>query len=103
MKKIGSRTFNHNYIVPANDEIKCVRFGVHYDGDYWKFAWLQFLTRKGVTSPTFSGSWHANEQQVLCVPDEASHFVGFYGHIDDTIKGLGLDIMKEATQQRVME
>lgn len=26
----GNRQFNHEYKVPENDEIECVRFGIHY-------------------------------------------------------------------------
>ena len=48
---IGNRAFNYQYTVPNGDEIKCVRFGISYntfDNRYWKFASMQFVTRKGV-------------------------------------------------------
>lgn len=43
---IGDRTFNHQYIVPENDEIKCIRFGITYNDPYWKFTSMQFVTKK---------------------------------------------------------
>jgi hypothetical protein len=40
---IGNREFNHEYIVPAGDEIRCVRFGIAYNNPWWKFSSMQFV------------------------------------------------------------
>lgn len=57
---IGNRQFNHQYLVPKSDDIKCVRFGITYNGSYWKFTSMQFVTRSGAESEVFTGSYHVN-------------------------------------------
>ena len=47
---VGDRIFNQEYHVPANDEIKCIRFGISYYYDFWQFTSMQFITRNNVES-----------------------------------------------------
>ena len=47
---VGNRNFNHEYNVPQNDEIKCIQFGITYNGKYWKYTSMQFITKNGARS-----------------------------------------------------
>ena len=92
---IGKREFNHEYQVPAADEIKCIRFGITYNNPFWKFTSMQFVTRKGVESPVYSGTYKVNEYQVLCIENNDEHFVGFYGRYGgDNFDSIGLNMIK---------
>ena len=95
---VGNRNFNHDYEVPHNDEIKCIRFGITYNNDYWKFTSMRFTTRNGVDSQTFAGSYHVNEYRTLCLESADDHLVGFYGRYGNTFDSIGFFIMTEQFQ-----
>lgn len=40
---IGNAKFNHNYTVPHGDEIKCVKLGITWNGDYWRFRYSKTI------------------------------------------------------------
>lgn len=96
---VGNRAFNHVYEVPHNDEINCIRFGITYNGDYWKFTSMQFVTKHGTQSEIYKGTYNVNEYRVLCVENSDEHFVGFYGHYGNTFDSIGLNVMKETMQR----
>lgn len=45
---VGNKNFNKVYETPKYDEIKCIRFGINHSGSYWKFASIQFVTKREV-------------------------------------------------------
>jgi hypothetical protein len=63
----GNRAFNHQYDVPKADEINCIRIGITYNLPYWKFTSMQFVTKGGVQSQVYAGSYNINEYRVLCL------------------------------------
>ena len=73
--------------------------GVTHNGAYWKFTSMQFVTRKGVESPVYSGTYTVNEYRALCFDDPTEHFVGFYGHYGNTFDSIGLNLIKEVVQK----
>ena len=93
---IGDRSFNHDYRTPAHDEIKCIRFGITYNGDYWKFVSMQFVTKNDQTSKEYKGTERINEYKVICIDSNDDHFVGFYGNYGSTFDSIGFNVMKEA-------
>ena len=66
---VGNRNFNHEYRVPVGDEIKCVRLGITHNGNYWKFTSMQFVTKKGIETWVYSGTYTVNEYRALCFDD----------------------------------
>ena len=50
LNPVGNRKWNHEYNVPKGDEINCIRFGITYNGSYWKFTSMQFITKNKVES-----------------------------------------------------
>ena len=96
---VGDRIFNHEYNVPANDEIKCIRFGISYFRDFWQFASMQFITKNNVESQVYSGTNPVSQYQTLCLPGNDDHLVGFHGHYGTgTFDSIGFDIMTEKFQ-----
>lgn len=59
---------------------------------------MQFVTRKGVESQVFRGTYNPNEYRVLCVANDDEHFVGFYGHYGETFDSIGLNMIRETRQ-----
>lgn len=57
---IGNRPFNHEYHVPNNDEINCIRIGITDAGDYWKYTSMLFVTKKGAQSEIYKGTYNVN-------------------------------------------
>lgn len=95
LKAVGDRQFNHAYNVPENDEIKCIRFGITYNDPYWKFTSMQFVTKNGVSSEVYAGTFRINQYQVICIDnDDDDHFIGFHGHYGSTFDSIGFNIMK---------
>lgn len=64
--KVGAQVLNKEYQVPAGDEIKCIRFGIHQNATYWRFASMQYVTRKGAQSQEYKGTFTVNQYQVSC-------------------------------------
>lgn len=64
---VGNQRFNHQYEVPKADEIHCIRFGITYNGSYWKFSSMQFVTKAGVQSQVFAGTYGINEYRIICL------------------------------------
>ena len=94
----GSRSFNHQYMVPKGDEIQCIRYGIKFQNNEWKFASIQFVTRNKVESAVYKGTESTNEYQISCLQSEDDHFIGFYGHYGSTFNGLGMNVIKEQYQ-----
>lgn len=59
---------------------------------------MQFVTKKGVESEVFKGTYNVNEYRVLCLQDDSEHFVGYFGHYGNTFDSIGLNIMRETMQ-----
>ena len=57
---VGNKNFNKVYETPKYDEIKCIRFGINHSGSYWKFASIQFVTKRAVQSEIYKGSQTVN-------------------------------------------
>jgi hypothetical protein len=57
---VGYRQPNREYVVPAGDEIRCIRFGITYNLPYWKYTTIQVTTKKGVESAIIGGSYKIN-------------------------------------------
>lgn len=93
-KVVGNRQFNHEYNVPANDEIKCIRFGVAITrNDTYTFASMQFVTKKNETSQIYKGTSNISEYLILCLNSNDDHLVGFHGHVGSTFESIGFSVM----------
>lgn len=60
---------------------------------------MQFVTKNGVQSQIYSGTYGINEYRVLCVEGSDEHFVGFYGRYGETFDSIGLNVMRETMQK----
>lgn len=56
------------------------------------------MTKKGVESQVFTGTYKVVQYRVLCVENNDEHFVGFYGRFGGTIDSIGFNMIKETMQ-----